>query len=101
MDSSNTIISEIFNANPYIKQDTFTSIFCGAFLMDRLWSLSGEMLLVSNNPLTLLLPEFLSERNTQLLHDGVCHGRLALLVHLYSAHALKKYVDRNFIEDIK
>ena len=59
------------------------------------------MLLVSNNPLTLLLPEFLSERNSQLLHDGVCQGHLALLVHLYSAHALKRYVDRNCIEDVK
>jgi len=41
MNSSNMIISEIFNAHPYIKQDTFTGIFCGVFLMDRLWSLSG------------------------------------------------------------
>ena len=42
MDPSNKIISEIFNAQPYIKQDTFTGIFCGVFLMDRLWGLSVE-----------------------------------------------------------
>jgi hypothetical protein len=59
------------------------------------------VLLVSNNPLTLQLPEFLSERNTQLLHDGVCHGHLVLLVHLYTGRALKRYVDRNIVEDVK
>ena len=59
------------------------------------------MLLVSNNPLTLLLREFLSKRNIQLLHDRVCQGHSVLLVHLYSAHALKMYVDRICIEQVK